>query len=120
MRRALLVVGCTAAAVVAVGGGVLSGVVPLPGSRASARPPCSDLPGEQEVVTALGWHRAVTTALTQAVPGAWVSVSRPCAGDQADRALLRVTVPDGEARHAVQEWLGTHDGYGVPVEIETS
>lgn len=121
MRRALLgVAGCAVAVVLALAGGLLSGVVPVPGRSASPRPPCRDLPSEQQVVAALANHPETTRALTAAVPGARVSVSRPCGGEQADRALVRVSVPDGASRDAVGDWLGSHDGYGVPLEVETS
>jgi hypothetical protein len=109
--------GCLALAA----GAVLGGFVPVPGIGSSqARPPCHALPSVGEVTTAVEEHSEVTSSLEDAVDGAQVSVARPCEGTHADRALVRVTVADRGARDELNRWLGTHDGYGVPLEIEVS
>lgn len=82
----------------------------------SARPPCSSLPAKAQVVTALREHADVGRALAEVAPGVEVAVDTPCAGSDADRALLRVTVP-AAGRDDLEAWLNTHDGYGVPLQI---
>lgn len=100
-------------------GAVLGGFVPLPGLTSPARPPCEALPTAAEVRRAVERHGEATSGLL-AAGGTEVSVSRPCSGEHADRALVRVTVPDAEALDRVSRWLETHDGYGVPLEVEVA
>jgi len=120
MMRSLVAGGGVAiGGLVLLGGAVLGGFVPLPGSAASsARPPCRSLPTTAEVSSAIADHPEVTDGLRSAAPGVRVSVSEPCSGRYTGRALVRVRLGHGDARQRVEDWLNTHDGYGVPLEIE--
>jgi hypothetical protein len=121
MSRMTIALATLAGCLALAAGAVLGGFVPLPGLGSSqARPPCNALPSVGEVTTAIEEHTEVTSSLRDAVDGAQVSVARPCDGAHADRALVRVTVTDGDARDELTRWLGTHDAYGVPLEIEVS
>ncbi|WP_370246400.1 hypothetical protein [Nocardioides sp.] len=84
----------------------------------TARPPCESLPVRADVVAALEEHQDVTRRLAEVAPGTSVELQTPCEGAEAGRALLRVTVPSA-GRAALEEWINTHDGYGVPLEIVT-
>lgn len=111
------VLGCLALAA----GAVLGGFLPIPGMGGSmTHPPCQSLPTSERVAAAIESHRPVTAAIQTLVGGASVSITHPCDGAFADRALVRVTVPDAKARQRLLAWLGTHDGYGVPLEVEVS
>ncbi|NHA00685.1 hypothetical protein G5V59_13515 [Nocardioides sp. W3-2-3] len=93
-----------------------SGFVSFPGSADTARPRCGALPTAAVVTAALRHHPEVTSALESAAKGVEVSMSRPCSGKYADRAMIAIDAP-GDAADAVQKWLNTHDAYGVPVEV---
>jgi hypothetical protein len=111
------VLGCLALAA----GAVLGGFVPIPGLGGSmTHPPCQSLPTSDRVAAAIASHQPVTEAIQTLVDGATVSIKHPCDGAFADRALVRVAVPDAKARQRLLAWLGTHDGYGVPLEVEVS
>ncbi|KGN32829.1 hypothetical protein N802_15660 [Knoellia sinensis KCTC 19936] len=100
--------------------GVFGGFVPIPGvTTGPARPPCTSLPSATEVEAALSEHADVTRSLQRAVPGARVTVVKPCDGAEAGRGMASISVPDGDAAEDVSHWLGTNDGYGVPVEVTT-
>lgn len=118
-RVRLLVVGLVGV-VVLVGAAAASGFISLPGSEATSRPACDALPTQTEVAAALRDHPEVTSGLEAAAEGTGedveVAVGRPCSGTFADRALVTVSAP-GDAADAVQRWLGSHDGYGVPIQV---
>lgn len=115
-RRAGLLLASLAGVVVLLGAAAAGGFLRLPGSSSTARPACGALPTQDAVAAALREHPEVTSALEASARGVEVSVSRPCSGKHADRALIAVSAPDG-ATDAVERWLNTHDGYGVPIEV---
>lgn len=93
-----------------------SGFVSFPGAAGTARPRCGALPTAAVVTATLRHHPEVTSALESAAKGVEVSVSRPCTGKYADRALIAIDAP-GDGAKAVRKWLDTHDAYGVPIEV---
>jgi hypothetical protein len=118
MTRTAVTVGTGVGALALAAAATLGGFVQLPGLTAGeGRPPCGTLPTAEEVASALAAHRDVTAALVE-VTGGRVSTIAPCDGDRADRAMVRLTVPDQDARDRAADWLGQHDGYGVPLEVE--
>jgi hypothetical protein len=117
MRTIGLAVGGLVAVLVLLWVAAASGLVPLPGRESTSRPRCEALPTSAEVAAAIEAHPEVTAGLRSAADGVHVSVSRPCSGTYADRALVAVAVPD-DGRDDVTRWLDTHDGYGVPIDLD--
>jgi len=115
--KLVLALCCTGAGLLVLAAGVLGGFVAVPGNTSPGRPACDVLPTTREVTAALKAHPEVTEGLRSAAGRIRVSVSRPCSGDYADRALVRVRVTDDDGRDSLGDWLGTHDGYGVPIEV---
>lgn len=93
------------------------GVVGLPGSTDSARPPCERLPTVSDVRDALTSRAALAERLEAVGSGVEVSLVTPC--DDPDRALVRITVPSADERAGVDAVLGAADGFGAPAEVVT-
>lgn len=106
---------CLLAVLLVVGTGLLTGVVPLPRGRDSARPPCEQLPDRQTAVDAVASHEDVVTRIENVGPGVKVNVATPC-DDQTDRAIVRITYSSDDEWRGVNAIL-TQEGFGVEVEL---
>ena len=101
-----------AAAAIAVALYVL-GVVPF-GSR-SAIPSCDRLPTVAEAETALDAHPSLVRELDTLGDDITIAVERPC-GD-ADAAVIEITYSSNDEREAIDQYIATHDGFGVPLTL---
>lgn len=102
----VLVVGAVAAAAL--------GVLRLPGSADSTRPPCAQLPTVVAVERALSVNPTLVERIEAVGDGVEVSVAQPC--EEPERALVRVTFSSEVERTGVDAIL-REDGFGMPVEL---
>lgn len=113
-RVVLIVVVVLLALVASVAVVAAFGLVRLPGSADSARPPCEKLPTVREVESALATHSDLIERIEEVGDGVDVSVSKPC--DAPERALVRVTFTSERERAGVDAIL-REEGFGTPVEL---
>ncbi len=115
MKGLLVFLFCVLAVALVMATGLLTGVVPLPKGRDSARPPCEQLPDRQTVVDAVASHRELVTRIENVGPGVKVDVATTCEG-QPNRAIVWITYTTDA------EWEGVHailtqEGFGVEAQL---
>lgn len=114
MRRSWALGGLVA--VVVAGALLAGGVVTLPGMGGSARPPCEQLPGREEVAAAIAAQPPLVSRLEGLGSGVSVTIATPCR-DLPDRAIGHVAYETDEEKALIDSLLARVDGFGVPLEV---
>lgn len=92
-----------------------SGVIPQPGARGPARPPCEQLPTKATVTDAIVSHEDVVARIENIGPGVRVYAATPCQG-RPDRAILSIEYATESERNGVDAIL-QQQAFGVPVQL---
>ena len=116
MKRPIVMTLLAAVALLLVGLAVMSGAIRLPGSSDDARPPCDQLPKQEQAANAVAVHADLVTRIKAVGNGVKVETTRPCQ-DQPDKGLVTITYGTSAERDNVRTILTTADGFGVPVQL---
>ena len=116
MKRPIVMTLLTAVAVLLVSLAVLSGAIRRPRSSDDARPPCDQLPQQEQAANAVTVHADLVERIKAVGDGVKVESTRPCQ-DQPRKGLVTITYGTSAERDGVTTVLAKTDGLGVPVQL---
>lgn len=79
-------------------------------------PPCDQLPNVKKVEKALESHQDFVEAIIALGDNIEVTVGKLCSDDK-NRALIKVNFHSTSERDAISDFLGSSEGFGVPVHM---